>query len=267
MTIQSPRQLRERANRRGFLIIGGCTATLLACGVAFALTRPPHRDPETQCAHGSRPATHTYVVVDRTDPWTDNQAALLRAAINAIARNAAIGDRVTLVDFNGSAETAPAPMFDRCKTADGASVSFWTNTPERIEASFQRNFAKPLETSLDVISKPARAPHTYLVAFLANLAGQVQYDASATSTRIALFSDLAEHTPEISVFAKSPKQFNPELFAKHFAGLMHDRLSHIALDIFRLPQANRSQNLTQRITDAWTTALAGVGATYAIKDL
>ena len=78
---RSSRQQREKANRRGGLILVGCATLIAMGGAAIAVTRAPPRDQITACTQGVKPAMQTYIVADRSDRWTDNQTSLLRAAL------------------------------------------------------------------------------------------------------------------------------------------------------------------------------------------
>ena len=236
-------------------------------GAAIAVTRAPPRDQITACTQGVKPAMQTYIVADRSDRWTDNQTSLLRAALAGIARNAAVDERLTLVPFDGFADRPPVPLFDKCKSAEtvtGFAMLF--STPARVEKAHQENFVKPLEATLAAITKPSQAKETHLAAFLANLAGAIQYEQRATKTRIVLLSDLAENTPELSVYAKARGQFTPEVFTKYFQETVRDRLSGITLEILRLPPPGHSSDLEKRIIAAWKTALTSAGVEFSIRD-
>ena len=262
----SPRHLRHQADRRGFLILAGCALALVGIVTLLVVNRPLAREADTQCPRATL-ASETIAIVDRTDPWNDNQTSLLQAALAAIARDVPVNGRLSLIAFDGTAERPPAPIFDRCNVGDGTSVNIATATPALVEKYYQANFAQPLQQSLAAITKPARAQETHLVAFLANVAGHLTYQARARSTRIVLFSNLAENTPALSVYAKGRQHFSTTAFTAHFTALVGDRLSHITLDIYLLPLRSAAPGVASRIKPAWINALSTNAITFTLKDL
>ena len=265
---KSSRQLRAEKDRRGILILGGCALFIAAGGAAaFTVARSRPRDKKTSCLRDEKPALQTYVIVDRTDPWSATQTALLKAAMTNIANSVNTEERLTLIAFDGSAERPPVAIFDQCKTPDGSSANPAFQNPFRVEKDHQETFVKPFEETLTAITTPSRAKETHLVAFISNLAAQIQYEARAGKTRIVIFSDMAENTPALSVYAKGKSQFSSEIFARYFASHMHDRLSGISFEFFRLPPPGRSPDLEARIKNAWSAALSNNAIDFSMKDL
>ena len=262
----SARQLRAQKDRRGFFILGGCAVLLVSGAAALTSARTHPRDQNTSCRHGEKPDLQTYVIVDRSDPWTETQTALLRAALSGIARSISTEDRLTLIPFDGSAAHPANPLFDRCKTPDASATNSAYQNPARAEKAHQENFLKPLEATIAAITKPSRAKETHLVAFLSDLAAQIQYEGGAAKTRIVIFSDMAENTPALSVYAKAKGQFTNQNFARYFTGRIRDHLSNIRTEIYLMPPPGRSPDIEKRIKTAWTYAFTSAALDFSIKE-
>ena len=263
----SRRRLRAEKDRRGFLMLGGCTFLLAAGGAAaFNIARTHPRDKTSTCLRDEKPTLQTYVIVDRTDPWSEIQTALLKAAMTNIAATVNTEERLTLIAFDGSAVRPAVLLFDRCKSPDGNSANPATRNPARAEKAHQENFVLPFEQTLAAITTPSRAKETHLVAFVSNLAAQIQYEARSAKTKIVIISDLAEHTAALSFYAKAKPLCTSEMFSRYFATLMHGRLAGIQVEIFRLLLPRHSPDLERRIKNAWTTALADNAIDFSMKE-
>lgn len=262
----SARERRRQADRRGFLILAASAVAVAGgVGVMFA-TRPQARRPDTDCVHGAVAARQTIVIVDRTDPWNENQQSLLHAAIAAIARSVAVNDRLSLIAFDGTPERPPTPLFDRCSAGDGSTVGNLISNSDMTEENYQVNFAQPLAAALSVITKPSHAKDTHLAAFLANVAAHARYDRHARAVRIVVFSDLAENSPGFSFYGTGKKHAAAQNFAHHFGALIADRLDGMTLDVYLLPLAGGPDS-TRHIKETWSAALSQHGIAYSIKDL
>jgi hypothetical protein len=262
----SRRQLRRRANRRGVVILAGCTLALFAIVATLVGNQPPQRDAATQCPTRGKLAHVAAVVLDRTDPWNDNEASLLRTALAGIARGVVVNDRLILIPFDGGAERPPVPLFDRCNVGSGDNVNILTVTPAVAEQTYQEQFALPLAKSLEAITVPARARETHLAEFLGNVAAGLKYEDRAAAIRIIVISDLAEHTPQFSFYGKGHAHAAAP-FATYFNALVRDRLDGVQLDILRLPPHTADPALPGRVKAAWGQALQRAGISFSMKDL
>lgn len=262
----SRRQLRHHANRRGVVILAGCALVLIATVATLVANQPPQRDAATHCPTPGKLAHVTVAVLDRTDPWNDNEASLLRAALAGIARAVAVNDRLMLIPFDGGAERPPAPLFDRCNVGSGDSVNILTVTPAVAEQVYQEQFALPLAKSLEAITVPARARETHLAEFLGNVAASLKYEDHARVIRIIVISDLAEHTPQFSFYGKGQAHAAAQ-FGAYFNALVRDRLDAVQLDILRLPLHTADPALPGRVKVAWSQALQRAGVIFSMKDL
>lgn len=241
---------------------------IVGLGIAVAATRPSAIEAGTQCRRGDLVSTHTLIVIDRTEAWSDNQISLLRAALAAHARAAKRGDRLTLVPFDGFAEHPPEPLFDKCKAHDPRETNPLFETVPLVEQAYRTDFAQPLAASIAKITQSKGSPATHLVAFLASIGSHLAYQQTATHLHVVLYSDLAENTPQYSMLPrKSRLPFTAATFTKHFNAIVGERLRSITLDIRVLPTPGIEPDLARRIKAAWSHALSSNGISFTIKDL
>lgn len=259
-------QQRSSAARNGLIILTGCALILAGIIALLVIHRPPKRELATGCIADAKLNTQHVVIVDKTDPWSEMQARLLRAALLRLARDLASEDRLTLIAFDGRAERPPTTLFDRCKPALCTSIKIVVCTPSVVEAAFRLGFADPLSETLTAITTPSNAPATHLVAFLSNVAAHLKYEARARSLRIAIYSDMAEHNANISIYA-NPRAFTPAAFTRYFNETVRDRLKNITLTINVVPTSTSTPAVQRRLKEAWQAALAANAISYSWQEL
>ena len=113
------------------------------------------------------------------------------------------------------------------------------------------------------LSKSSQAPSTHLVEFLANVGAHLTYEGRARSTRIQIYSNLAENTAALSMVSKG-RPFTNAAFADYFKAQVGDRLQGIQLEIYVMPM--KSAELGRRIKAAWAHALTSHGIEYTMKE-
>ena len=103
------RDEKKRKDQQGYWMIGAGAAILAAGGVWVLLNQAPARDKLTGCMK-SGASVHLTAIVDRSDPISVTDRALLRSAMTSLADRLAAETRLTLTPFGGAADSVPKPL-------------------------------------------------------------------------------------------------------------------------------------------------------------
>ena len=263
----SRRELRARHDRQGFILLGVSAVAVLGIGIVVMIAQPPARDHLTGCLSASKPATQTVPVVDRTEKWSPANTSLLHEALLSLAAGIQPEDRLTILTLDGRAEASPQPLFDKCRPYRGAEVNAALVTPAKADKTYNTSFGEPLAKVLTGITVPTKAPESNIVAYLANTAATLTYQANAGSIVMPVYSDLAENTTTHSFVSDKKKSFDPTSFTQHFKSIAGDKFRAVALQIVVVPTPSTPPAVARRIKQAWTTALDAAGVRYTWRAL
>ena len=259
--------LRKRQDARGYRILAGSVLTVAAIGVTLIYNQPPVRDPVTGCPQATAAPLQTVLVLDRTDPWSPAEAAIITSALAGLTATIRPGDRLTLYAFEGNGTTPPVPVFDRCRPVEGKDVNPAFVTPAKADKAFATLFADPLAKTVDLLTRSSHAPQTNLVPFLSTLAATLTYQPKAAETRITIFSDMCENTTERTFLPGKKPQFDPVSFTQYVHDATGNRLAHLTLDIAVMPSPTTPPPVARKIKAAWTAALTADGVAFTWRTL
>ena len=106
--------------------------TLIVCVLAFlgsmavlarSLREPHPYDPDTLCPV-DRAVPHTLLLVDRTDPFSDEHRRLFMSAVERAAAALGEDERFSIFLIEGTAPVTPTPVFSICKPSDGSKANW-----------------------------------------------------------------------------------------------------------------------------------------------
>src|SRR3972149_2334726 len=102
-------------------------------------------DPETLCPLEGRPTGYVALVLDATDPWTEEQLAGLRAQIRKIAATLRTGEKFAVFELPAVAPTIPKPKFAMCSPGNGSDANSLTQGTKLLRERFDAKFMAPLD--------------------------------------------------------------------------------------------------------------------------
>jgi hypothetical protein len=257
------RDEQKRQDAQGYWMAGVAVAGLAAGGVWVLLNQAPARDKLTGCLK-SGASVHLTAIVDRSDPKSATDRAVLRSSMINLADKLAAETRLTLTPFGGAADSVPAPLFDRCKPKSGKEVDPVFATTARADQALVATFSAPVGKAIDELAQSTSATSTNLVQFIATTAALGQATA-AGQRRFRVYSDMAEHTATGSLIGKKP--LDAAGFAKYFSERVGTRLKGVELEIVVIPSVSTPAATAKRIKTAWTAALTANNITFTFVQL
>lgn len=209
------------------LIVAGVVAAVSY----FALTlRPAEYDAETLCIAGIVPP-HRVVIIDKTDLYSQQQAAAIERIILTQRDTLAVGERLSLFELDESGRLDDS-NFSLCNPGSGDQVNPLYRNPDRIQARYESLFDTPLQQALADLVVPKDAPQSPILEALAELAQEPSMAQTVPGRRIILVSDMLQNSAIFSVYGRS-------------RGAVFDRLPPVA-------------DTVQAIREEYGMALAGV---------
>ncbi|CAN7612884.1 hypothetical protein LJR009_005461 [Bosea sp. LjRoot9] len=189
------------------------TATILA-GLSLAgffaapkLLSGPPRDAETLCQK-SGPVGHTLILVDKTDPWSEVQAARLKKLVKEVGEALPADRLMSIYVFKDVFEPNFPPLLALCNP--GRTVSELIGNPRRDYVRWVEKFGRPLDEALTVLAQPAKGNQSPIVEAIGDVLARRENRVPSGDRALLLVSDMLQNSPQFTVFGNSPGARDPE---------------------------------------------------------
>jgi hypothetical protein len=194
-------------SRRDIVAILGFGA-LASAGVGVyairrALAARQQIDPTTFCPLNGPVVGHTALVIDRTDPFTREQARQLRQLFQKLRGELAVHELLSTFLITAEVPTVARPVLSRCNPGDPSSVNEWIDSLRRVQERWRESFGKPIDDLLEELLRAARAERSPIIATLRAVAARFDF-ASPAPRRLIIFSDMLENMGAITHYGKRP---------------------------------------------------------------
>lgn len=161
------------------------------------------------------------IVIDKTDfiP-VQTQEEIAKRSLIAIQKHTKVGDLVTVYEITQDSLYNLKPVFRMCRPKSGEDVSAVNNNVNKIQRGFKESFEKPL---LNVLSKNSgQAQNSPIAEAIAdiNLSADMM---SVKQGRILLFSDLMQHSSNVSTYGCTDAKIPIAQFKKSRQGAIEAR--------------------------------------------
>lgn len=210
------------------LIVAGVVAAVSYLALTL---RPAEYDADTLCIAGIVPP-HRVVIIDKTDLYSTQQAAVIERIILTQRDTLAVGERLSLFELDESGRLDATNQFSLCNPGSGDQVNPLYRNPDRIQARYEFLFDAPLQQALSDLVVPKDAPQSPILEALAELAQEPSMAQTVPGRRIILVSDMLQNSEIFSVYGRS-------------RGAVFDRLPPVA-------------DTVEAIREEYGMALAGV---------
>lgn len=187
-------------------------ATLLVILLAFVggmavlahyLGRVEPVDPETLCpTDGGR--AHTVVLIDRTDPLTEEHILLLADALERVTTSLGTDERLSLFLIEGSVAAVPEPIFSRCRPHDGSDVNPLYQNERLLQTAYEETFDKPLGAAVAKLDERVSAPTSPIMEMVRTVAALPSFRDAAGRRRMIIVSDLLQNVAAYSHYRTRP---------------------------------------------------------------
>lgn len=248
-----------------FAIVAGMffLAIVVIAGAITYVLRPSEKwDKETGCPivkNEIRPSGQTVILIDTTDPLTENQKDQVRNLTKRIIKEQTRpGDLVTVYALNQEALTLRKPAFEMCSLRDGSDASKWTENSRLMKKKFEEKFNEPITKAIEQTSesKPDTASPIFEMIQLAGIRSFQKWNVQGEK-RLIIFSDLLHNTPDFSLYQNAVPDFESFKKSDYRNRVISDLKDvDVTLYIFQNDPARQKQALST----FWKDYFASLGA-------
>jgi len=187
--------------------------------VFFVLSSKEKPDPETNCF--KKIDRKIAIVLDKTDYIPQQtQTEIAKRALRGVLENGKAGDLISVYEITQDSLHDLMPVFSMCLPKMGKDSNELIEKGEVLEKKFTEKFEKPL---LDVLSKnTGQAQNSPIAEAIAdiNLSDAMR---DAKQGRILLFSDLMQHSRNVSTYGCTDAKMPIAQFKKSRQGAVEPR--------------------------------------------
>lgn len=229
-------RIKVAVSALAILVIVGSFGAVLFAGQPAA----PRTD-EHGCKLNEPVPSHTLVLVDNTDAFSQSQIDGVLSALGEVRSN--LGDWAMVSVFS-ILDDPPIELFSACSPERVAPPNPWRIFGQPKEswlvrkARFQRNFEKPLSSLIQRLELTRTADHSPILESLTDAIQSLGgYWKDAPHRELIMFSDMMQNTPEFSQYNASGRSRAPDqvlagarldlsgahVTVYYLVGLPHDR--------------------------------------------
>jgi len=172
-----------------FLVV--CSS--LAVGTMTLYTAEVRTDPETLCPLEGPAAGYVGLLLDATDPWSEEQLAGLRSQIRKIAATLRTGEKFAVFELPAIAPTVPKPKFAMCSPGNGSDANPMTQGTKLLRDRFEAKFMAPLDAYVSSLRTLHSAPTTPLLEVLSAISAGDSFQLTVGRRVLYVGSDMLEN--------------------------------------------------------------------------
>lgn len=249
---------KHQSDRIGKGLVFGGLGIALTIGVCAAVyvAKLPKYDARG-CIVGRPAAAYTAVIVDMTDPLTEEQVASLLARLRRLAATELLSDEMlsiwALGDFS---DGALHPLF--CLCDPGTAVNPLVQNARSVRARRDSLFGEPLERAMHELTQVRTAARSPILEGVEEVTEMEDFVATPGRKRILLASDLLQNSAWYSTYRNG----------NHLEALAHSealhglkgRLSGVVVNIVYIPRKRDAALQGAELRSLWRRALEMCGA-------
>ena len=187
--------------------IGAMLASVFGLFAVMAFNLPPALMADNSCRSDRKDPAHTIMLIDQSDPFTENDLGWVQEFVDAEARNLPRYGRLTVMTPNAADPYDPKVIFTKCSPGSAQDANPILSNPRMIEDTWRDTFFQPLSSEIQTALKDDRQPASPLSEALYAAADRADFQSGKASRRLILVSDLMQHSDEFS-FYKTGANFN-----------------------------------------------------------
>lgn len=138
-------------------------------------------------------AATTVILVDATDPFTEDQRRRLKSTIEAERDRLPEGGRLILAALNPDAPWEPAELISVCNPGKAENANPFLVTRSKIEKRWQIAFADPIEKARLQSMERGTSERSPIIVSVAAILARADFDTRVSVRRLVVISDLLEH--------------------------------------------------------------------------
>lgn len=160
-------------------------------------TAVPH-DKVSGCPKDGPVAVHA-ILIDRSDPLTPLQAQRLTQLVEAVAKSAAVDERLDLYVLTAGGGAVAVPEVSLCRPrSEGSQL---TENPERMRRAFENRYLEPVRDALKRVETPQEAANSPIMESIkAVCVGAFGGLPRTARARLTIASDMIENSTALNQF-------------------------------------------------------------------
>lgn len=215
-------------------------------------------DTATNCRQNTEIPALRAIVLDRTDPWSDQQKVALKNVVAQITKELTEGQKLLLLPLDGVEAATINPQFEKCAPKNPGDASALTENAKILQQKFKQIFGDPLLDALNKFAVEKTQKESPIIEALQTIGKDHLSPKIAKDRTIYLFSDMMQNSSKYTFF-------NVANLRTEKAGQIAetDVLKGIAIKIYQLPRCDvaKLQVQARQFWEAWFAA-RGAKAEY-----
>ncbi len=234
--------------------VAGISTLLFAETLVSAFSEP---DP---CA-ASVPASHTVVVVDRTDAVPQRVGEWFQGVVEPVSDELPVGAHLSLYTIDGRPPAEPVQTV--CRPKNGDDANWLTEGSRWLDKVYRAEYAHPVRDMVATLAEPAEAPTSPIFETIAAIAARPEFSSDVQDRSLIIFSDLLANVPAFS-------QYHTHVTYDSFRRTAYARRVVVPLDgvtvrILYVANARAAAHQGAAHIQFWTDWFEDMGARVAVE--
>lgn len=180
--------------------IGVMVLSVIGLFSVAAFNAAPALDPENECRMDRNDPAHTILLIDQSDPFSDNDLAWVDELIDAEARSLPRFGRLTVILPNSAQPFDPMTLYAHCSPGSVDDANPILQNPRMIDDTWREHFYKPLSETVGDTLKTTSQPSSPLFEALYAVGDRADFQSNRKNRRLVIVSDLMQHSDGFSFY-------------------------------------------------------------------
>ena len=180
--------------------IGVMLLTVIGLFSVAAFNAAPALDPESECRMDRRDPSHTILLIDQSDPFSDNDLAWVDELIDAEARALPRFGRLTVILPNSEQPFDPRTLYSHCSPGSVEDANPILQNPRMIDDTWREHFYQPLSSTVAETLTTTSQPSSPLFEALYSVGDRADFQSNRENRRLVIVSDLMQHSDAFSFY-------------------------------------------------------------------
>lgn len=182
--------------------IGVMLISVIGLFSVAAFNAAPALDPATECRADRKDPAHTVLLIDQSDPFSENDLAWVDELIEAEARALPRFGRLSVVLPNSAQPFEPMTLYAHCSPGSIDDANPILQNPRMIDDTWREHFYAPLSETVSETLKTTSQPSSPLFEALYAVGDRADFQDNRENRRLVIVSDLMQHSDSFSFYRK-----------------------------------------------------------------
>ncbi len=238
--------------------IGVMVVTVIGLFSVAAFSASPALDEDTSCRMDRQDPAHTIILIDQSDPFSENDLAWVDELIDAEARALPRFGRLSVILPNSDAPFDPQTLYGQCSPGSVEDANPILQNPRMIDDTWREHFYKPLTAQVAETLQTKQQPSSPLFEALYAVGDRADFQSNRKNRRLVIVSDLMQHSDAFSFYKEGA---DLEAFAESDLADQIPELEGIEVTARIVPRQNYDLPLGD-VKAFWRSYFADTGAAF-----